>query len=208
MNRELNEFIRIALGKGLARDKIKAALLEAKWPADEVDQALSSFADIDFPLPVPRRKPYLSAREAFLYMLVFLTLYISAFNFGSLIYTFIDRAIKDPLDVYNQTSGRMSFALASLIIAFPVYLLVSGSLNKKAKKNPEVRSSRVRKWLTYFTLFVTAGVIIGDLIALLYQFFDGALGLSFGLKFLTVLVIAGTIFMYYLSDLRKEEKDE
>src|SRR3989338_1734381 len=197
MNHELNEFIRSALGKGLARDKIKQALLEAKWPVEEVDEAMSRFAEIDFPLPVPRRKPYLSAREAFLYLLVYITLYTSAFNFGSLVFQFINRAYPDLVSYDNYYRGNISFALASLVIAFPIYLLLSWYLERKAKQSPEIRTSRVRKWLTYFTLFSAAAVIIGDLIALFNQLFNGELSVRFGLKFITILVIAGLIFWYY-----------
>ena len=57
------------------------------------------------------------------------------------------------------------------------------------------------------TLFVAAGVIIGDLTALVYSFLGGALGMRFGLKALTVAVIAGGIFGYYLWDLRQEERE-
>ena len=94
-----------------------------------------------------------------------------------------------------------------MIIGFPVYLLLSSYLSRRVKKDPEIRTSKVRKWLTYLTLFLTAGVIIGDFIALLNQLFGGELSTRFFLKFLTVLVIAVVIFLYYLSDLKKEEKE-
>jgi hypothetical protein len=96
---------------------------------------------------------------------------------------------------------------ASLIIAFPVFLYVSWLLNKAIVKDPEKRSSKIRKWLTYITLFVAAGVIIGDLIALVFNMLGGELTLRFILKVLTVGSIAGSIFGYYLIELRKEEKD-
>ena len=211
MNQELNVFIRESLAKGLSKEKIKEVLQRANWQPDEIEQAMAHFADVDFPLPVPKRKPYLSAREAFLYLLVFLTLYISAFNFGSLIFSFINRAFPDIISGYNYPgpigNTDISFALASLIIGFPVYLLLSSYLSRRVKKDPEIRTSKVRKWLTYLTLFLTAGVIIGDFIALLNQLFGGELSTRFFLKFLTVLVIAVVIFLYYLSDLKKEEKE-
>jgi hypothetical protein len=59
--------------------------------------------------------------------------------------------------------------------------------------------------LTYITLFVAAGVLIGDLISLVFNFLGGELTVRFVLKVLTVGVIAGTIFGHYLWDLRKEE---
>ena len=38
------------------------------------------------PVPVPRPRPYLSPREAFLYLLMFATLYLSAWHLGSLVF--------------------------------------------------------------------------------------------------------------------------
>ena len=43
-------------------------MLQAGWREDELTNALSAYADIAFPVPVPRPKPYLQAREAFLYL--------------------------------------------------------------------------------------------------------------------------------------------
>jgi hypothetical protein len=56
------------------------------------------------------------------------------------------------------------------------------------------------------TLFIAAGILIGDLISLLYSFLGGELTLRFILKSLVVGTIAGTLFMYYLGGLRQEEK--
>ncbi|MFH0873624.1 MAG: DUF5671 domain-containing protein [Candidatus Komeilibacteria bacterium] len=211
MESELHSFIKDSLAKGLAKDKIREVLLQANWEKDEVDVALNRYADINFPIAVPKRKPYLSAREAFMYLLTYVTLYVSSFNLGALIYQFINRAFPDATipvgqlyDAAVNPSG-IRFNLASLIIAFPIYLWLTIILNRSAAKNPEARSSRVRKWLTYLTLFVTVGVMIGDLIALLNRLFNGDITMRFGLKFLTVLVIAGVVFVYYLRDLRKEE---
>ena len=43
---------------------IEQVLLETGWPRDQVGGALGAFADVTFPMPVPRPRPYLSAREA------------------------------------------------------------------------------------------------------------------------------------------------
>lgn len=85
---------------------------------------------------------------------------------------------------------------------------VSWLLNKAIDKDPDKRSSKIRKWLTYITLFIAAGVIIGDLITLVYNVLNGELTTRFILKVLTVGGIAGSIFGYYLWDLRKEEKEQ
>ncbi len=203
---DINDFVREALGKNIPRTKISKAMEAAGWPADEVRTSLASFAEVDFPIPVPRRKPYLSAKEAFTYLLLFTCLYISTWSFGSLVFDFINRWLPDPLvgDYGNLSSIRM--ATASLVITFPLYLWLSFSNQRAAQDDPAQQSSKVRKWLTYITLFVAAGTIIGDLIALLFNLLEGDLTLRFVLKVLTIMAIAVSIFGYYLWDLRKEEQ--
>ena len=66
----------------------------------------------------------------------------------------------------------------------------------------------MRRWLTYLTLFVAAAVLVGDMITLVNNVLGGELSIRFVLKVLVAAVIAGTIFGFYLHDLRREEKEE
>ncbi len=207
----LTDFVKEALSKGASRDQIKEILAKAGWPQDEIQNALDQYLDAAFPVPVPRRKPYLSAREAFLYLLLFLTLYISAVSFGTLIFQYVNRWLPDlTVDQYltlETITNTIRWATASLIIAFPLYLWISQILAKAVSRDPEKRSSRVKKWLTYITLFIAAAVIIVDLITLIFNLLSGELTLRFIIKVVTVGAISGSIFGFYLWDLRKEEKE-
>lgn len=208
MQTDIHTFVREALLRGIPKTDIQAALRKANWKDDEIQGALGLYADVAFPIPVPKRKPYGAAREAFMYLVLFLCLYISAFSFGSLLFHFINRWIPDAIRYYE--SGDLSavrMSVASLIVAFPVYLWLSSLLAAAIKKDADRKGSKVRKWLTYITLFIAAGVIIGDLITLLFNLLGGELTARFTLKVLTVLLIAGLIFGYYLWDLRQEEKE-
>ena len=211
INEELLSFVRDALARGLSRAQIEGALLQAGWRPDQVKSALAAFAQIEeFPIPVPRPKLYLSAREAFIYLVLFTTLYLTTFNLGRLIFQFITLGFPDPAalyDVADSARQAIRFSVASLIIAFPIFTYLSLLIGRSIKRDPSKRASKVRKWLTYMTLFVAAGVIIGDLTALVYSFLGGGLSLRFALKVLTVAVIAGGIFGYYLWDLRQEERE-
>src|SRR5438128_189439 len=96
MNADLQQFVRDSLARGLARDAIREQLDRAGWRPEEIDAALAAWAETDFPVPVPRRRTYLSAREAFLYLVLFVTLYVTAFNVGTLLFQFIERWLPDP----------------------------------------------------------------------------------------------------------------
>ena len=147
------------------------------------------------------------AREAFLYLLMFLTLYISAISFGTLLFQFTNHWLPDPLSSYYNFNGNRNairMATASLIIAFPVFMYMSFVIRKMLAKDSERRKSRIRKWLTYMTLFAASGIIIGDLISLLFNFMGGDMTLRFAIKSLSVLIISGAIFGYYLWDLKQD----
>ncbi len=207
---ELSRFVRDALSKGIARGQIEDALGSAGWQPTQISEALKNFADIEFPVPVPRPKTQVSARDAFVYLLLFTTLYISAFNLGRLLFQFIELAFPaatDPEGLVLIARENIRWAVASIVIAFPVFLYMSRRVNMAVARDPVRRDSGVRKWLTYLTLFVAAGVIIGDLIALVYSFLSGELTIRFVLKVLTIGLIAGAIFGYYLRDVRSGSED-
>ncbi len=88
-----------------------------------------------------------------------------------------------------------------------MFLFVARYLGRDLARSPVKRLSAVRRWLTYLTLFIAASVLIGDMITLVYNMLGGELSIRFLLKVLVAAVIAGTIFGYYLHDLRREERE-
>jgi len=87
-----------------------------------------------------------------------------------------------------------------------VYLFVASRISTSITGDPSQRTSGVRKWLTYLTLSVAACVIVGDLIYLLNSLLSGALTVRFVLKSLTVGLIAGAVFGYYLWSMRADDE--
>jgi hypothetical protein len=176
INEELTAFVKDALGRGVPRAEIEEVLRSAGWGAPEVLSALGAFADVDFPVPVPRPRRLLSARDAFLYMTLFTTLYISAFNLGTLLFEFINTLFPDPTSPANANAGEMiRWSIASLIVAVPVFLWLSRLTSREAQRDSARRRSAVRRWLTYLTLFVAAVVLIGDVITLIFNGLGGLL---------------------------------
>ncbi len=207
---DIDLFVREALAKGCSRESIEQALAAAGWPPEQSRSALAVYADVAFALPVPKPRPYLSAREAFLYLLLFVALYISAFHFGRMVFDLISVALPDPAEpAYqnDQLMGSIRWSIASVVIAFPLYLFIASFLGKEMTHSPVKRLSAVRRWLTYLTLFIAATVLMADMITLVNGVLAGELTLRFVLKVVVAAVIAGGIFGYYLWDLRREEKE-
>jgi len=206
---EARDFVRRALEKGESRENIEKALLGAGWPQAQVKRALSSYAQSDLSVPVPRPHTQLSARQAFVYLLLFTVLLVVSVQLGNLLFQMIDIAFADPLENEYAATGRQTairWAIASLVVAFPLFLFLSRTVGREIEQNPAMRLSGVRRWLTYLALFIAATILMGDLISLIFNFLEGDLSARFVLKSLTVAVIAGGIFGYYFLILSREER--
>lgn len=146
-------------------------------------------------------------RDVFLYLLSIATLVAVAISFGILVFQLINNYIPDIVtDPYGGSRyyfGPLRNAIATLIVVFPVFLWSLRFINKDMEQNPEKRDLKIRKWLLYFTLFVAAVVIIGDLIAIINSFLEGELTRRFIFKALTIIAIAGAIFFYYFRQLKE-----
>src|ERR1035437_6992036 len=95
--------------------------------------------------------------------------------------------------------------VATLIIFFPIFILLMWLLEKSYIAEPEKKHLSVRRWLTYITLFIAGLTLAGDLVTVLYYFIDGQeLTTGFLLKVLAVLVVILGVFIYYISDIREK----
>jgi hypothetical protein len=157
--------------------------------------------------PAVQTKPPQAAKNFFLYFLNFALLYTVAINFGGALFAFIDRTF--PL-VGNTMfdPGALRFFMASLIIGTPIFLLLTRKIYLDALKDESLKHSGIRRWLTYITLIVTSLTGIGDLIALVVNLLNGETTPRFLLKVLTILVIAGGVFFYYLKDIQSLKQIE
>jgi hypothetical protein len=205
---QLVQFVETALRAGQTREAVREALAEAGWSKDQVADALAHYADVTFAIPVPRPRVQFSARDAFWYLLMFGTQYLSAFYLGDLLFGFINKSLPDDLerDRLPYIENNIRWATAALIVAFPVFLSSALKLAKEVVVDPSRRSSSVRKWLTYLTLLVAAGVIVGDFITLVYNLLSGELTMRFVLKVTIVAAIAGTVFGYFTWSTRVDDR--
>lgn len=143
-------------------------------------------------------------RDACLHLLSMVALYWSAISFIALCWEYVNYFFPDALaDRYADVSGAMRFEISSLLIVFPVFIWVSWFLNKLYVKEPQTRESKIRKWLLYLTLFITALVMIIDLVCIINTFLSGGMTLRFILKALSMLTVIGFIFVFYLDDVKR-----
>jgi len=206
---QLDIFVKEALQGGSTKGEIAKVLEGAGWTSEQINSASNAYSDASFPVPVPKPRPSLSAREAFLYLLMFSTLYYGAWNLGSLLFTFINGAFPDPTEAKYITFywDEQRWSTAAIIIAFPVFFFMARYIGQQITRNPLKRLSPVRRWLTYVTLFVSSTALLCDTTTLIYNLLGGDLTIRFVLKVLVVAAIAGSGFAYYLLDLRQEERE-
>lgn len=205
---ELVAFVRGGLERGLTRKQIADVLTRAGWPADQVRPALAGFADVESPIPVPRPTVSSRPREAFLYVVMFMALFVSAFSLGAVVFRLIDLALPDPAGLPPEVSRELlRLSVSALAVASPVFVLVAGVVRRGVEARSGSRGSRIRLLLTYLTLLVASCVLVGAVTALVYSFLGGELTLRFVLKSLAVAAIAGGAFGYYLRDLRDAERE-
>lgn len=200
-------FIEQALAAGVPQPSLVGILTARGWSEKEIYEALAGHYQRAAGIEIPSRVGSgASAREAFFYLLIFSTLATWTVAFAYLAFALIDRWRVDPLfSPYNQAFDMyfISSSLAALIVAFPIYLLVSRVVIRESNAHPEKLDSPVRKWLTYMALVIAAGVFMGDLIAALTYLLRGELTSLFIAKSCVVLALSGGVFFYYFGGLRK-----
>lgn len=149
-------------------------------------------------------KPKVTPKDFFLWLGAMAALYVSAVSLILLWHQYINVLFPDASEVYyyDPYSGSIRFAIASLIILFPLFVWLMRMVHEDIRHEPYKKELWVRRWLVYITLFVAGATIAGDLIAVVYQFLEGELTARFGLKALTILVILGGGFWYFYEELR------
>ncbi|MBD2108496.1 MULTISPECIES: DUF5671 domain-containing protein [unclassified Nodosilinea] len=204
---ELVQFILLARDRGSSDEFISRLLRDYGWPSREVERAFFEVYEglVGRPLPTPRGGSGELARDAFFYLLAFVTLGIWIQALGEMAFIFINHLIPDSLNnYYGDPSWQVAFALARLLVAYPVYLGLMRQINRDLAAHREKHFSEVRKVLTYLTLLIATIIAIGAVIAFLTSFLRGELTPRFLLKVLVVLVLDGGVLWYYFDWIRRK----
>ncbi|WP_296433010.1 DUF5671 domain-containing protein [Yoonia sp.] len=207
----VRQFVRDALLADRSREEIRKGLRQAGWSTNEIDNALAQYARIDFSPPIPAPRPQFTARDVFIYAVQFTALAYTAIYLINLVHALLDLWMPDAADFPDlelRATMRLRWAIATLVVAAPVYLWMSRFAHSRVEKNAMSRRSPVRKYLTYLTLFVTAMIFLGDAIFLIYGFLEGSATLRFVLKATTVGAVTLAIFVFYLRDVEYLRGDQ
>ncbi len=146
-----------------------------------------------------------SAKDFFLHLGAIVALYTVTVSFLNLIFKVINKAFPEVAqNIYAWGGGsEISMPVATLIVFFPLFIILSYFVYKIYEQNPAKKEINIRKWLIYITLFVAGLLLAGDLVTVLYKFLDGQdLTAAFLLKALSVLLVAGCVFGFYIQDIR------
>lgn len=147
------------------------------------------------------------AIDIFLYLGIGISLIVSVTNFLQIVFRAIEEKFPDVLaarqyvDMYNS-DARMS--IATLVVMFPIYIGLSYYVSKNIQKYIYKRDLMIRKVFSYIAIFVTVLTLIGTLVSVIYSFLGGELSVRFGLKALSVFVVALSVFFYYFYSLRRD----
>jgi hypothetical protein len=202
---ELQPFIDAAKERGAADGFLAELLTRSGWPAGDVYGALGAWWARATGIAVPERRGSAeNARDAFLYLLAFSTLTTWAGALGSLWFHLIDYWLPDPVTsrYYYNFRDSVTWQMAALLVALPIYLAVMRQIVRETRANPERLESGVRKWLTYIALLAAAVAVVSDLVVFVDYFLKGGLTQRFVLKCAVVMILCGSIFWYYLGFLR------
>lgn len=163
-----------------------------------VNRSNSGSADPNNPKPKP------SAKDFFLNLGAFIALYTLVGSLLNLLFSVINEAYPKVSDYYYGNPS-ISWPVATLIVVFPIFVLLMWFLEREYRTEPERQTSGIHRGLTYVTLFISGLVLAGDLITVVYYFIDGQeLTTGFLLKVLVLFVVALSLFVYYISDLRQK----
>jgi len=146
-------------------------------------------------------------KYAFYYLLSLVALIFMAVSVGLVVFGIINRTVADVLATsgYSSFNSQFKFAISALLIATPVFYIVTNLIYRGLRREEISTDSDIRRWLTYFIIFVSSIIILGVFIGIINNFLSGELSTRFILKALAILVIAAAVFSFYFYDIKRTD---
>jgi hypothetical protein len=202
----LGGFIQTAKERGLPDDALVPLLRQNGWSERRVYRSLSAYYAAALGVAPPSRGGRgVDARDAFLYLLNFITLGFWVVALGELFTILVDRWFPDPAtgSYAPDLRHQVAWQLATIIVAFPCFVVIGRLIAGEIARRPEAADSAVRAWLTYVALVIAGLCVLTDAIWVLDAFLTGALTIRFVLDSVVVIGLGGGVFAYYLATLRQ-----
>ncbi|RMC31645.1 DUF5671 domain-containing protein [Paracoccus alkanivorans] len=197
----LESFVREAIAAGQERAAIAGVLADAGWSDSEIEEALEGWADPNAGMPpVPRPRPYVSARDAILYGLLFISLAVLCWHINQLGFGIIDFLVDDVADRYPGTSS-LRWSIAILVPFLPLFLALDRRIYRHTREDPGQKRSLVRRWFASITLLLAVLTLLGDLSATVYAALSGELTFRFVLKAALVAITGLLVLAYYRGEI-------
>lgn len=194
-------YVRAAKQGGVSDESLLGMLRQNGWSDRRVYRALAEYYSGMLGAAVPvRRESSGNARDAFLYLLNFITLGFWAVALWQIWDDLVRRLFPDALS-YEGPSLRddIAWQVAMIVVAFPIFAFVHTLIQRELSQRPELYYSPIRRWLTYIALVIAAITILCDAALAIQSLIVGHLTTHFLLDTLGLLVIGGGIFVYYLT---------
>ena len=206
----LMPYIEERVRAGASKQAITEQLTAVGWSEDDAESAYAG-ALVAVGVPVPdgstagQHLKKATTMDVVLNFFSFILLGVVATALGTLYFAIINHYFPDPLNAsgYYGRSSAVHYAIAALIIAFPCYYFVVRFWFRRFRDDVAKTESGLTKWVTYLVLLIASVTIVGDLIAVLFTFFQGEISVRFFLKAVTILGIAGSVFGFYFLERKK-----
>ncbi len=159
-------------------------------------------------METPIQKPSLTPRFFFISLGVLIALITSVSSFLVLYFETLNKKFPDVLTStyqygYNSyTYDTIRSTLATLIIFFPVYLLLSYYWKKLSKAELGIKDNIIFKWMIYLIIFIASLVVVIDLVTLVNYFVSGEITIRFILKVLGAAILASLVGFNYFFELK------
>ena len=136
-------------------------------------------------------------KDFFLHIGATIALYVAAGALINLAFEIANKALPDNLSLYWNASSII-YPISLLVVLVPVLYVIEWAINRDITKISEKTSIWIRRWRIYLTLFLACATVAVDLITLIIVYLNGEITSRFIWKVLIVLVVAGSVFKYYL----------
>ena len=154
----------------------------------------------------------LSPKFFFLSLGALVALIVTVVSFVNLAFETLNFKFPDVLNAtYTYGYNSYSFdsargALATLIIFFPIFLLLMKFWRKAGQDGLGKADSMIRKWMIYLLLFLSSLSLAIDLVTLVRYFVSGEITTRFILKVFVVIIVALYVGVYYIFELKDKKE--